>query len=215
MEEEKLTIFYGILKDDIQKMSVCFKAEYKKFSQGDIIADYNEKTDRLGIIQNGSAKLEKVDYSGNRTILEQLKENDLFGDVLNFTNTFNDNVQVICDSECNVMFFDYSHLIKRCEKACRFHSLLVENALRMLLGKSLRLSEKIDVLSHKSIRGKLMCFFSILANENKSKSFMLPFSLSELADYICADRSAMMREIKNMKEDGLVSIHGKKLTINN
>ena len=34
----------------------------------------------------------------------------------------------------------------------------------------------------------------------------MPFSFTTLADYICCDRSAMMRELGQMKEEGLVSI---------
>ena len=44
------------------------------------------------------------------------------------------------------------------------------------------------------------------------KLFRLPFSLSVLADYIATDRSAMMRELKKMREEGLVSTDGREIT---
>ena len=63
------------------------------------------------------------------------------------------------------------------------------------------------------IREKLLCFFEQLADEHGSRTFPLPFSLSMLADYISADRSAMMRELKKLKEEGVVQTENRRVTI--
>ena len=49
-----------------------------------------------------------------------------------------------------------------------------------------------------------MAYFSMLSAKAGSSYFPLPFSQTSLADYICVDRSAMMRELKRMNEDGLI-----------
>ena len=49
----------------------------------------------------------------------------------------------------------------------------------------------------------------IQSSKNDSPSFSLPFTLSSLADYISVDRSAMMREIKKLKDDGIIEISQK------
>ena len=46
-----------------------------------------------------------------------------------------------------------------------------------------------------------------------SKSFTLPFSLTDLADYLSIDRSAMMRELAHLKEEGFIQKKGKKITL--
>ena len=71
------------------------------------------------------------------------------------------------------------------------------------------MSEHIDVLSHRTIREKLMAYFMIQSSKNDSPSFSLPFTRSSLADYISVDRSAMMREIKKLKDDGIIEISQK------
>ena len=43
---------------------------------------------------------------------------------------------------------------------------------------------------------------------------MLNITLTDLADYLAIDRSAMMREIKHLKEDRIIVIENKKVTIN-
>ena len=71
----------------------------------------------------------------------------------------------------------------------------------------------MEVLSCRSTREKLLCYFRICAYESRSLSFTLPFTLSALADYICADRSAMMRELKRLKEEGVLRSEGRRITL--
>ena len=75
------------------------------------------------------------------------------------------------------------------------------------------LSERVDVLSRRSIRDKLLCYFHQQAERNHGTSFTLPFSFSVLADYIATDRSAMMRELRHLKEEGLVQTEGRRVTL--
>ena len=89
----------------------------------------------------------------------------------------------------------------------------MQNLFRLLSTKTLRLSERVEVLSRRSIREKLLCFFEQLADEHGSRTFPLPFSLSMLADYISTDRSAMMREMRKMREEDLISTEGRSVTL--
>ena len=58
-----------------------------------------------------------------------------------------------------------------------------------------------------------MIYFAYLAELGSSKNIRLPIPLSDLSGYICADRSAMMREIKNMNDDGLISSKGQNILL--
>ena len=46
-----------------------------------------------------------------------------------------------------------------------------------------------------------------------SKTITLNDSLTNLADYLGIDRSAMMREIRSLKEDGIIKKSGNKITL--
>ena len=48
---------------------------------------------------------------------------------------------------------------------------------------------------------------------NLSRTFELPFSLTDLAHFLSVDRSAMMREIRNLKDEGFIKKNGNKLTL--
>ena len=82
-----------------------------------------------------------------------------------------------------------------------------------LLGKAAARSERVEVLSRRSIREKLLCYFGLQTGGDDCGSFHLPFTLSALAAYISADRSAMMRELRKMKEEHLVDIDRGQVTL--
>jgi len=75
------------------------------------------------------------------------------------------------------------------------------------------MNTKIEILSKRTIREKLISYFQSISNRKHSKTFYLDFSLSDLADYLCIDRSAMMREIKNLIDDGIIIKNKRKIKI--
>ena len=205
-------MFSGISQESYSRMMSCFNSAPKKYSAGETICFYEPKKRTVGIIEKGRAVVVKTFYSGSQTILEQLSDGSIFGEVFYFhANT--DGISVIPASECTVRFIDYEHIMTSCHNACQHHSQLIQNLFSIISCKAAELSEHIDVLSHRTIREKLMAYFQIQSSKNNSTKFKLPFSLSALADYISVDRSAMMREIKKIKEEGYIDISQKEVTL--
>ena len=63
---------------------------------------------------------------------------------------------------------------------------------------------KVEVVSNRTIREKLLTYLSIQAQLQKSRYFEIPLGRVELAEYLCVDRSALTRELAKMKENGLI-----------
>ena len=110
-------------------------------------------------------------------------------------------------------FIAYEHVIKRCENACKFHSQLVSNLLQMIALRASQQANRIYVLSRNSIRKKIMTYLNSIAAEKQTKTVILPMSYTTLAEYLSVDRSAMMRELKNLADEGIIERDGKKLRI--
>lgn len=213
MEIFDCPLFYGIAHDDCVQMLSCFESRTKSFSPRETICNYAQGNQKIGIVQSGLANMIRIDHEGNRTILETLEKNSVFGEALAFSGSSKDSIFVECEKPCSVIFFDYSHITKRCENTCTHHTLLVQNMFRLIAEKLLIMSSRVEVLSHRTIHGKLMCYFNVTAVSQNNVSFQLPFSVSALADYICTDRSAMMRELKNMKNQGLIEMNKRTVTL--
>ena len=168
---------------------------------------------RAMLVFENHAVIQRIDRQGGRTILEHLPTGSVFGEMLMFENVAGDSITVVAAESCRVWFMSAEHLTRRCEKACTHHSRLVENMFHIMTGKAAALSERVEVLSRRSIREKLLCYFGLQTGGDDCGSFHLPFTLSALADYISADRSAMMRELRKMKEEHLVDIDRGQVTL--
>ena len=73
---------------------------------------------------------------------------------------------------------------------------------------------RINILTQKSIRNKLLEYFNQMANQQRSRIIYLPFSFTDLADYLAIDRSAMSREIKHLKEEIIIDVKARKIMLN-
>ena len=203
-------IFDNITDGEIDKMKNCFKAINRKFIEGETIN--NIENGSLGIVVSGVVEIIRFDFDGNRTILERINENGIFGRLF-FSQIDEGDVEIICLTDCEIMFIDYDHLTKQCHNACSHHSTLIRNMLSIVSEKSIKLSNRVEILSQRTLRKKLITYFYMISKETGKKNIVVPFSLSNLSDYLCVDRSAMLREMKKMREEGLIDSHAKKVTI--
>lgn len=209
---QELHVFDGLSEDELQKMIVCFQAQIKEYNAEEKLSFYKENENRIGVILEGEADLIKYDQDGYRNIIEHLREQDIFGKM--FFSPYDDNdVDIVTCRKCKIILFDYHHLIKRCDKACLHHTILVSNVLQIFSDKTRKLHSRIDILSQRSIRNKLLNYFHQLAFTNQSDSFQLPFALNSLADYLFIDRSAMLREMKKMREEGIIESKGRNIKL--
>ncbi|MDD3192547.1 MAG: Crp/Fnr family transcriptional regulator [Oscillospiraceae bacterium] len=213
MNFSNISLFDGIQEQDCQAMMDCFGMVLCRFSAGQTIFEYGTGNDQVGILQTGAASLVRIDRDGGRTVLEQMGPGSVFGEILAFPCVGTDSIWVQSDEESIAALIRYDQITKRCAKACEHHSRLVENLFDLMRKKAVALSERVEVLSRRTIRDKLSAYFSLLFVKNGGRAFSLPFSYSILADYICADRSAMMRELRNMKEDGLLETDGRRILL--
>lgn len=205
-------VFDGISVEECRRIYDCFGVQERCFKPEELIYDFDTGRHTIGVLATGSAIVERMDRRGDRTILEHLEPGGVFGEMLMFQNVLGDSICVSCEKTCCVWFFPEEKLERRCEKNCGHHNRMIENMFRLIRDKATALSERVEVLSRRSIREKLLCYFS-LQQAKCGGSFTLPFSLSALADYISTDRSAMMRELKKLRQSGRVRIEGRKVTI--
>lgn len=204
----KIQAFEDIEDIDVKKMLSCFEAKTLHFKKDTTILSNVANTTQVGIITRGSAIIIRYNFNGSRNIIEKINEGETFG---SFSASFSEEVYIISLEETDVIMFEYSRMINRCKKNCEYHNKLIDNMVKILSLKLQNYNERIEVLTKKTIRDKLLAYFNMLVRKQISKNITLPFTLTDLADYLSIDRSAMMRELKNLKEEGLIEAKGKKI----
>lgn len=206
-----IRVFDNIEENDVKIMLNCFQANTLHFKKDTTILSNIANTRQIGVIINGSANIIRYNFNGSRTIMESLFRGDAFGE---FSASNGEELYVISSEESDIVLFNYENLINRCKKNCPYHNQLIDNMLQILSDKLKKNNERIEVLTKKTIREKLLAYFNFLSKRQISRILTLPFSLTDLADYLSIDRSAMMREIRNLKDEGLIDSKGKKIYLN-
>ena len=202
----ELSIFKNMSVSEIDDTLKSIGARLISFKKNHIIVSGLVEDDLIGIIISGKASIITYDYSGNRDIIDNLEYDAIFGKSFSYLSS---ESSVIATTNCEVLFLDYHLLTNNSSKYDKINY----NINRLLINKIYQLHEKIEVLSKRTIRDKLLCYFTNISKKRGRKSFNLPITYMELADYLSVDRSAMMREIKKLKNDKIITADSKKITI--
>jgi CRP-like cAMP-binding protein len=200
-------LFAGIGLEDMEGMLGCIGYHVREYAKGQVIAFEEETINHVGVVMDGAVDMVKEDVWGNRTILLRSYREDIFGETFACGEDSLSVVTFVAAQDCKVLFLSFCRVMHTCTHACVFHQTLIENMVRIIARKNRELMRKIEVVSKKSLREKILAYLSIQSQSQGKKQFEIPLGRVEWAEYLCADRSALTRELAKMKEEGLISYH--------
>jgi len=210
-------LFKSIDEQGLRKLEKCLRLHVMQYKKNETVCNYGNGSDRIGIVLTGRAAIFRTDYNGYESLLENLPEGSIFSESMSYARTSGDSIMVRCTVRSSIAYLDYDMIRTRCrgkcDILCEYSDLLQNNLMDMLINRAKLLSERVEVLGCHSIREKLMCYFRLQLKGEETGKLELPFSLVELASYISADRSAMMRELSLMKKDKIIHTDRRKITV--
>jgi len=198
------TLFRGLTDEDIQKMGECITARERVYERGSFIFHTGDDVRSVYYIISGSVHILDEDFWGNRSIIEVMGKDILFGEAYVFSAMESHLVSVVAAENSVILEIDPKTLFETCPKQCECHMQLVRNVLSIVSTKIVRLTEKMIYVTQRSIRDKLLLYLSKCAQKAKSNSFDILYSRQQLADYLCIDRSALSHELSRMQKQGLL-----------
>lgn len=191
----------------------CKLCEVKEFKENEVITTFLMRRNQFCILLYGEAQLITFDKDGNKKILYYYKKNDIFGEAL-FKIYMDRELFVLAKKPCKILFYPYD-TAENCTEDCLYHIDLLRNLPDLILHNIAEQNFRIILLTNKSVRDKLLTYFQSLSIENSNKTFELPFSLTDLSDYLMIERTAMMREIKRLKDEGIIKKVKNRITLLN
>ena len=184
--------------------SVVFEDDTELKADGVFIAQGNNDPTAL-------AKKLGLILKNNRILVDEVKQGGIFGSII-FPVT-DESYDIITKEETQIILIDFERITDGEITKSTFYNQFIKNLLKIITEVVLQRNERIELLTQKSIRDKLLQFFKLTAEKNGSRTFKLPFSLTELSEYLSVDRSAMSRELKNLKDEGFIKIVHKRVTL--
>lgn len=200
----KCALFAGISREDILNMLSCLEARVITAAKNQVIFAEGDEARNMGVVLRGKVRLIREDYYGNRSIVAEVEPGELFAETVAAAGAKKMPVSAAASEESEIMLIDCRRALYQCGKGCEFHNKLVGNLLQVVAEKNMILNQKIEIISKRTTREKLMTFLLSEAKKKNAGEFEIPYNRQELADYLGVDRSALSAEIARMRRDGLI-----------
>lgn len=206
-------LFEGIKRDEIAGLLPCLSATKQTYKKDSYIYQMGDTTNKIGLVLSGCVHLVKEDYWGNHTILSEVMPGEFFGEAYACLTTESLAISCVATEPTKVLFLDIHKIVTVCTSACNFHTRLIQNLMMILAQKNVMLTQKLDHVSKRSTRDKLLSYLSAQAAKQHSNTFTIPFNRQQLADYLSVDRSAMSNELCKLRDQGLLTFHKNSFTL--
>lgn len=203
--------FLGINNENKKKLFTLLSVHIYNFDKNQDILSILKDDNVICIIDEGMAEIIRINYDGNRSIIDELYKDSIFGTTIS-SITSND-FEIITKEKTTVIVIDYDNFLNNDFINYEYYNIFIQNMFSIINENIRKKNERIKILTQRSIRNKLLEYFKINQTDYRSKYVYLPFSFTELADYLAIDRCAMTRELKYLKEERLIEIKGKRITI--
>lgn len=203
--------FADLSRLQVNKLFELLEVHTYKFRKNEEILPTIKTENIIGIILEGSAQIIYIEYNGNEIIMERLYKDSVFGTNISLTNS--ESAQIIAKEDTEVLVIDYNKLINPKNTVHNYYNIFLTNLFDIINVKFKERNERMKILEKKQIREKLLEFFEIEYRKTRLRKIKLQFTLKDLADYIGANRSAMFRELKNLKEEKFIEIKGRNITL--
>lgn len=206
-------LFRSIDEKNIATMLDCLSAQKKYYVKGEYIFRSGDTSVPLALLLAGEVHIQTEDYWGNRTIVAEVTPGDIFSEAQALLPDIPLSVNAVALLDSAVLFLDTSRVLRTCESGCAFHHTLIQNLTGILAIKNLLLTEKLEQVTQRTTRNKLLAYLSLRAKRAEGDTFDIPFNRQELADYLAVDRSAMSQELSKLKQEGLLDYRKNTFTL--
>lgn len=205
-----MEIFQNISEKDKCKLLKTLEANTHTYRKNETILSTIQNENLIGIILTGEVQIIKIDYEGNKILIEDLTDGDIFGNTISSIQNVEHNI--IVKEQATIITIDYNRILEL-DSEKDYYVTFMKNLLEIVMNKLQEKNERLEILTKKTIRNKILEYLNIMRQKHGSRYVYLPFNFKDLADYLVIDRSAMAREIKYLKEEGFIAVKGKRIEI--
>jgi CRP-like cAMP-binding protein len=197
-------LFTGLSRDDFYALLACLGASMRSYPPGGTIYFAGDTVTEIGVVVSGRLHLLQDDPWGNTSIVTEIAPPDMFAEAVVCSGSGRLPVSVVAKEKSTILFIDYRRIATSCSSACAFHAKLIRNMIGILARKNLLLAAKMEHITQRTTKEKMLSYLLEQARQKDSKTFDIPYNRQELADYLSVDRSALSAEMSKLKSAGLI-----------
>ena len=209
----KCPVFSGVNEENLLVMLTCMDAQICRYSKNQPVLRAGDPARYMGIVLSGRVQVIRDAVCGSRSIIADFGPLQVFGAAFacSFIDVLPVSVMAAADSE--IMLIDCRRIMTTCSNTCAFHAKMIANLLRSVCERNVLFNQKLEIVTKRTTREKLLAFFDGFIHQAGSLRFSIPYNRQQLADYLGVSRCAMVTEMTRMKEDGLIDFRGNEFEV--
>ena len=177
---------------EMEEMNCLWETEYRKNER---ICQMGNVIHELGVVTKGRVHIETVDLWGNKSILSEVGEGEVFAETYAFCEEPM-MVEVSAAEDTNVLWLDVRWILTN-----------TGSGWQEKIQKNLILSQRIFCTTPKTIRERVLTYLTAQSLKADGEIFEISFNRQQMAEYLNLDRSALSKELGKMKQEGILDFH--------
>lgn len=209
----KSRLFCDVGKEKLSSLFYDLHGTIKYYYKGETILGEDDIVNYIGVILHGSLFVTKLFLDGEHSIIEHLKPLYMVAADIACTHTKKSPYFIYAKEDTSIFFIPFEIVEKQGKINEEIRLCMMKNILKTIAHENIRRYYKIEILSRKSIRERILIYLTIQQKMNKADTFFIPFNREQLAEYLCVNRSALSHELSLMQKDGILETKRNKITI--
>ncbi|KPU44714.1 DNA-binding transcriptional dual regulator Crp [Oxobacter pfennigii] len=180
-----------------------------QYNKGQVIHLQNEICRTMDIVLKGRVAVQKINEEGNILKINVFSAGSILGANLLFSNRNFYPMTVISESQ-TVLLHIYKELVLELSQT---NAHFMTGLMTVISDRILLLTDKIDAISLKTVRQKIVDFLKYEYSIQKSNVLKLTISKRDLAERFGIQRTSLSRELNKMRKEGLLEYSAKTITL--
>ena len=201
-------LFFNISKEEQQAFLTRLVSNRKIVEKGQTLVRQGDEIKHLYLLVKGVVRTEMITQEGNLLEIEFIDAVRPLAPAFLFAQNNKFPVDVITMEECHFLLIPPKVWLKEMMQ----NEMLLTNFLKVNSNMMVFMSQKVQMVSIKSIRGKLSLFILEHTTE-ETNTFTLKRNRTQLAEYFGVQRPSLARTMAELVEKGIIAIDKREIKV--
>ncbi len=196
-----IPLFSQLPPDELMPLISDNQLYLKNYSKGATVYNQKDSCRTLDIVLSGSLVAYSLSENGSAMTMFEFSKAQILGANLLFGDSHEYPFTFYCMSDAQVL-----HVTKKAVSDFLHDYHFTMHFIKMLSHNSQKLNQRITMATQKTLRENLLEYLRQQSILQHSNNIELPISKKQLADYLGVQRPSLFRELKNLKDEGVIDV---------
>lgn len=204
-----IPLFMQLPSDKLKSLISDNQLYLKNYSKGATVYNQKDLCGTFDIVISGSLIVYSLLENGSAMTMFEFGQGHMLGANLLFGDTHTYPFTIYCLSDAQLL-----HITKKAVSDFLHEYHFTMQFIGMLSLNSQKLNQKITMATQKTLRENLLDYLRQQSLLQHSNNIILPISKKQLADYLGVQRPSLFRELKILKDEGMLNVLNRTIQIN-